>query len=102
MGPKKFDGVIEAVRYRSTGQIEQVRVYMKRGFVYSDSLLLERSALVEQMSKGRTFVTGQRQMYIANVFVTGKSLHLSGKTDPIITTKDQAGSQDFLANVPVF
>jgi hypothetical protein len=59
-------------------------------------------ALIDQLSKGKKYVTGQRQIYVANVFVTGKSVHLSGKPNSIITTKEQAGSQDFLANVPVF
>jgi hypothetical protein len=102
MAHQKYDGIIEAVRYQPNGQIDVVRVYKKRGFVFSDILLMDRPALIDELSRGKKYVTGQRQIYVANVFVTGKSIHLSGKSKPIITTKEQAGSQDFLANVPVF
>jgi len=98
----KYDGVVEAVRYQPNGQIELVRVYEKRGFVFSDHILLDRPTLVERLTKGRKFVTGQRKSYVANEFETGKSLHLAGKSEVVITTKEQAGSQDFLANVPIF
>jgi hypothetical protein len=102
MARKNFDGVIEAVRYSGNGQIEMVRIYELRWLVYSDLILLSRADLLERLSQGKHFVTGQRKSYKGNVFDTGKSVHLSGVTNAIITTKDQAGSQDFLANVPVF
>ena len=102
MAHSNYDGVIEAVRYKYNGEIDMVRVYKKRGFVFSDNILMDRDALIEQMTKGKKYVTGQRQINVANVFLIGKSLHLSGKSKPIITTKEQAGSQDFLANVSVF
>jgi len=102
MARKKFDGVIEAVRYAPNGQIDMVRVYENRWLVFSDQVLLSRSALLEKLSQGNHFVTGQRKSYVGNMFETGKSVHLSGTSNPIITTKDQAGNQDFLANVPVF
>jgi hypothetical protein len=63
---------------------------------------MSRTALLEQLSQGKRFVTGHRKTYVGSVFETGKSVHLSGTSNAIITTKDQAGNQDFLANVPVF
>lgn len=102
MARKNHDGVIEAVRYSSNGQIEMVRMYKLRWLVYSDHILMSRDALLEQLSQGKRFVTGRRKSYIGNVFETGKSVHLSGTSNKIITTKDQAGNQDFLANVSVF
>jgi hypothetical protein len=102
MARKNYDGVIEAVRYSSNGQIDMVRIYELRWLVYSDKILLSRAALLERLSQGKRFVTGQRKAYTGNLFETGKSVHLSGTSNVIITTKDQAGSQDFLANVPVF
>jgi len=101
MARLKYDGVIEAVRYTPTGQIDFVRAYEKRWLVFSDNIILDRSTLIERLSKGKIFVTGHRKAYVANVFETGKILHLSGKFNLIISTKDQPGSQDFLANVPV-
>ena len=102
MARKKYDGVIEAVRYLPNGQIDMVRMYQLRWLVYSDQILLSRAALLEQLSLGKRYVTGQRKTYVGNVFETGKSVHISGTSNPIITTKDQAGNQDFLANVQIF
>jgi hypothetical protein len=102
MARSKYDGVIEAVRYKSNGQIDLVRAYERHWLVFSDHILLNREALLERLSHGEIFVTGQRKTYVANEFETGKTVHLFGKSDPIITTKEQAGSQDFLANVPAF
>jgi hypothetical protein len=102
MARKKYDGVIEAVRYAPNGQIDMVRMYELRWLVYSDQILLSRAALLEKLSQGKRFVTGQRKTYVGNVFETGKSVHISGTSNAIITTKNQAGNQDFLANVPVF
>jgi len=102
MARKNFDGVIEAVRYSPNGQIDMVRMYEVRWLVYSDQILLSRATLLERLSHGERFVTGHRKTYVGNVFETGKSVHISGTSNVIITTKDQAGNQDFLANVPVF
>ncbi len=102
MAHTNYDGVIEAVRYSSNGQIDMVRIYELRWLVFSDLILLKRAALMERLSQGKRFVTGHRTTYKGNVFETGKSVHLSGASNAIITTKDQAGSQDFLANVPLF
>ncbi|MFH2038315.1 MAG: hypothetical protein ABIJ65_02655 [Chloroflexota bacterium] len=102
MARSKFDGVIEAVRYSANGQIDMVRIFELRWLVFSDRILLNRTALLERLSQGKRFVTGQRIINKGNMFETGKSVHLSGGPNAIITTKDQAGNQDFLANVPVF
>jgi len=102
MARKNYDGVIEAVRYLPNGKIDMVRMYKLRWLVYSDQILMNRADLLEQMSQGKRFVTGQRKLYLGNNFETGKSVHLSGTSNVIITTKDQGGNQDFLANVQVF
>jgi hypothetical protein len=102
MAKIKYDGVIEGVRYSSAGQIEMVRIYEKRGFVFSDSILMDRAGLAEKLSQGRQFVTGHRKPYVANMFETGKLVRLACGDNPTISTKVPAGSQDFLANVPIF
>ncbi len=102
MARKNYDGVIEAVRYSDNGQIDLVRIYELRWLVYSDLILLSRAALMARLLQRKRFVTGHRKTNKGNVFETGKSVHLSGASNAIITTKDQAGNQDFLANVPLF
>ena len=48
---KKFDGIIEAVRYKN-GQIVTVRAYERRGATFSDRLLIERKDLLERLKTG--------------------------------------------------
>ena len=102
MARKKINGVIEAVRYTAEGKIDLVRVYNKRWLVFSDSVLIKRDELLEQLKAGRVYVTGQRKPYGGNLFVIGKQLHLSENGSLFITTKDQAESRDILTNVPIF
>jgi hypothetical protein len=42
---KKFDGVIEAVRYKN-GQVEVVRAFERRGAAFSDRILIPRRELL--------------------------------------------------------
>jgi hypothetical protein len=102
MAGKKYDGVIEAVRYAADGKIAMVRMYQRRWISFTDVVLVNRDDLVKQLKEGKVFVTGQRQEYVGNQFTIGKQVHLSGNGSPVITTKDQAGSRDVLTNVPAF
>ncbi|OGO40437.1 MAG: hypothetical protein A2Z03_10045 [Chloroflexi bacterium RBG_16_56_8] len=100
MPMKKFDGVIEAVRYKN-GQIVYVRAYERRGVTFSDSLLLDRKTLLERLGKGQRFVTGQRQKYLASTFNIGKPVkvvNVDGRQ--ILTTHDDLMHDDLEA--PVF
>jgi len=97
----KFDGVIEAVRYRG-GKIDVVRAYERRGPTFSDHVLLDRKALVERLEKGKRFVTGQRKELLASTFETGKAVSLEGQNGrQVITTRPQS-EQDVLEGVPAF
>ena len=44
----KFDGVIEAVRYKS-GKIDLVRAYERRGASFGDHVILDRKTLLERL-----------------------------------------------------
>jgi hypothetical protein len=96
--PKKFDGVIEAVRYAPDGKIALVRAYERRGAIFSDCVLINRAALVERLKKGEKFVTGQRQEFMASTFAIGAAVSLAGEA---VTTSSSAG-HDALENVPLF
>ncbi len=97
----KFDGVIEAVRYKG-GKIDVVRAYERRGATFSDHVLLDRKTLVERLQKGRRFVTGQRQEYLASTFDVGKAVGLEGEDGgQVVTTRPKSG-QDLLEGVPDF
>ncbi len=98
---KKFDGVIEAVRYKD-GQIEEVRAFERRGSAFSDRILIPREKLLERLKDGKKFVVGQRKEFLAGTFETGKPIQLvsrSGKE--FISTRGDA-ERDELEQAPVF
>ncbi len=76
----KFDGVIEAVRYKG-GKIDVVRAYERRGATFSDRVLLNRKMLIERIRQGKQFVIGQRKEFMASTFEIGKSVNLIGEDD---------------------
>jgi hypothetical protein len=97
----KFDGVIEAVRYKS-GKIDIVRAYERRGATFSDRVLLDRKTLIERIKQGKHFITGERKEFLASTFEVGKLVNLIGADDKqIITTRDQS-ERDELEGVPAF
>lgn len=100
---KKFDGVIEAVRYDPDGQIVLVRGYLLRGVTYSDRVLLDRDALMEKLKKGKKFTTGQRKEFLASTFEVGKPLKAVRRNGGyVITTKEEAAQRDEIEGAPVF
>lgn len=99
---KKFDGVIEAVRYKN-GQIEVVRAFERRGAAFSDRVLLQRHELLERLKKGRRFAVGQRKEFMAGSFdFQDKPLQIVDQNgSEIISTRPNA-DHDELENAPVF
>ncbi|MBV6396234.1 MAG: hypothetical protein HFACDABA_01829 [Anaerolineales bacterium] len=102
MAEKKFDGVIEAVRYARNGQIEWVRAYERRGPTFSDRVLLDRKTLLERLRSKKQFITGQRQKFHASTFSRERSVQLvkHGDREYIATRADAA--RDELEGAPVF
>ena len=99
MARVKIDGVIEAVRYTPAGTISQVRTYQRHGAVWSDHVLLGRTELVEQLGKGKRFVTGTRKDFLGGVFETGPAVRW---IDQHIVTEGQSNQRDMLAGVSLF
>jgi uncharacterized protein YjhX (UPF0386 family) len=98
---KKYDGIIEAVRYKN-GQVVVVRAYERRGAAYSDRLLIDRKEFLELVKKGKRFVTGSRKELMAGTFEEGKPVKVVSRDGrDFITTKDSA-ERDELEQVPVF
>ncbi len=97
----KFDGVIEAVRYKA-GKIELVRAYERRGATFSDRVLLDRKTLLERLQAGKRFMTGQRKELLASTFEVGKPVNLSGQDGKQIVTTGVQAEHDELEGVPVF
>jgi hypothetical protein len=101
MADKKFDGIIEAVRFARNGQIEFVRAYERRGATFSDHVLLDRKTLIERLKNRKQFVIGQRTELKASTFTPGRNVQLVKNGDKEwIATRAEA-SRDELEGVPV-
>ena len=100
---KKFDGVIEAVRYTPDGQIDQVRAYERSGFVFSDWLMLDRDALIEQLKDGKRWYIGHRKTYLGNDFEISEEVRLEGAAGvEKVVAGETDGKQDHLQTTPTF
>ena len=99
---KKFDGVIEAVRYKD-GQIEVVRAFERRGSAFTDRLMLNRHEFLNQLKKGKKYFVGKRKEFLAGSFeVQDKPVQvLERDGQEIISTRAKA-SNDELEQAPVF
>ncbi|MBE7536385.1 MAG: hypothetical protein OZ914_08700 [Anaerolineaceae bacterium] len=98
---KKIDGVIEAVRYKND-QIVMVRAYERRGFTFSDRVLIKRKDLLERLKNGAQFVTGERIELMASTFHANKAAQVvkRGEKEFIATSAD--AERDDLEQTPVF
>ena len=101
MMAKKFDGIVEAVRYKD-GQIEVVRAFERRGPAFSDRVLIERHELLERLKKGKTFVTGRRKELLAGTFEQGKPLQIVNHDGREFVSTRNGVEHDELEQVPVF
>lgn len=98
---KKFDGVVEAVRYKN-GQIVLVRAFERRGATFSDRILMDRKELLERLRDGKTFVTGKRKELLASTFEQGKPLQVVSRDGKEFVSTRADANQDELEQVPVF
>ena len=97
----KFDGVIEAVRYKN-GLILVARAYERRGAAFSDRVLLDRKTLVERLQQGKMYRTGERLLLRGGTFKVGPQVHLVGRDGrEWIATREHA-TRDELEGIPVF
>lgn len=99
MARLKIDGVIEAVRYTPDGMISQVRMYQRRGAVWSDYILVGRTGLVQQLGQGKRLVIGRRKDSLGGVFDTGRPVRW---INDHVVTEGQSAQRDLLAGVSVF
>lgn len=99
---KKFDGVIEAVRYKN-GQVELVRAFERRGAAFTDRILLGREEFLKRLKKGQKYVVGKRKEFLAGSFdVQEKPVQvLTRDGKEIISTRPEA-DHDELEQAPVF
>jgi hypothetical protein len=99
---KKFDGVIEAVRYQN-GQIEIVRAFERRGAAFTDRVMLNRKEFLDRLKKGKKYFVGKRKEFLAGTFeIQEKPVRVLDRDGrEIIATRAEA-DQDELEQAPVF
>lgn len=99
---KKFDGVIEAVRYKN-GQIAVVRAFERRGSSFSDRVLINRKEFLDRLKKGQIYVVGKRKELLASTFEVQEKLVqvMEWNGGEIISTRPDA-DHDELEQAPVF
>lgn len=99
---KKFDGVIEAVRYKN-GQIEVVRAFERRGAAFSDRILVPRNELLERLKRGQKFVIGKRKEFLAGSFeVQERPVQILNRDGQEIISTNSSADHDELEQAPVF
>jgi len=97
----KYDGVIEAVRYRTEGKVEWVRAYLRRGPTFSDHVLLQRQPLIDLIKQGKRFVTGSRVTFLASTFEVSDPVHVLEKNGKsYLVTGGDGPDQDSLPGLP--
>ncbi len=102
MAKPKFDGVVEAVHYGPDGRVRWVRAYVRRGDVFSDRVLIEREALIEQLKAGKNFMVGQRIPQMGGTFEVSKPLRVIQRNGrELLTTTDEEVERDWLDGVPI-
>ena len=102
MAKDKYDGVVEAVHYKSEGLIEWVRAYLRRGPTFSDHMLIPRADFVSLLKSGKKFVIGQRIRYLAGTFETSQKVNLiSVEERELIVAGDHSSLNDDLTGAPI-
>jgi hypothetical protein len=102
MAKIKYDGVVEAAHIKPDGQLDWVRVYERRGAVFSDRLLLSREDFIKQLKAGKRYMVGERIHNLGGKFNVSQPVHLlrsDGK--PVIAVGNVHPGTDDLTGVPV-
>ena len=97
-----YDGVLETAHFTPDGQLDWVRVYVRRGVVFSDCLLMNRQAFIEQLKAGMRYRVGERIHNMGGKFNVTQSVHLLLQDgNPVIVVGDARTAKDELTGVPI-
>jgi hypothetical protein len=102
MAKINYDGVVEAAHFKPDGQLDWVRVYERRGAVFSDRILLSREAFIKQLKTGKRYMVGERIFNMGGKFNVTQPVHLlqrDGKQE--IVVGDAKASMGELAGLPI-
>jgi hypothetical protein len=103
MPQKKYDGVIECVRYSPEDRLSEVRIYERRGPTYSDRTLINRAELLQRLRLGKKFAVGARVDRLASTFEILNEVRLIGpRGQEMIVAGTVSGDCDELLGAPLF
>jgi hypothetical protein len=97
-----YDGVLETAHFKPDGQLDWVRVYVRRGPIFSDRILLSRQAFIEQLKAGKRYWVGERILTMGGKFIVTQPVRLlkqDGKE--VIVVGDARATRDELSGVPI-
>ena len=98
----KYDGVLEAAHFKSDGQLDWVRVYIRLGSIFSDRILLSRQAFVKQLKDGKRYMLGERIINLGGKFTVSQPVRLQQQDGKdVIVVGDTRATEDTLAGVPL-
>lgn len=102
MPKQQTDGVVEAVHYTQDGQVEWVRMFLRRGKTFSDHLLVDRQSLIEIIKSGKKIFSGRRIPLQASTFLLNDLVEViqNGSSEILVTGKLKA-ERDRLEKVPI-
>ncbi len=102
MGKINYDGVVEAAHYKPDGQLDWVRVYERRGAVFSDRLVLNRDTFIRQLRAGKRYMVGERKINLGGMFTVTQPVHLLNQDGKqVIVVGESQASKDELNDVPI-
>jgi hypothetical protein len=102
MAKNNYDGVVEAAHFKPDGQLDWVRVYIRRGAVFSDRILVSRQAFVEQLRAGKRYMVGERIFNLGGEFnVTQPVTLLRQDGKHVIVVGDARSTEGELTGVPI-
>jgi hypothetical protein len=102
MSKINYDGVLEAVHFKPDGQLDWVRVYERRGAVFTDRVMLSRDAFIKQLKAGKSYMVGERIPNLGGKFTVTLPVHLiqqDGKQ--VIVVGSAQAKMEELGGVPV-
>lgn len=103
MAKKKFDAILEAVRFDENGQVQLARIFERYGVVNSDHFLISRDDLIKRINSGQKILTGKRQYKMGSSFDTGEDvLVVSSKGKEVLAVGSGEADKDHLQFVPRF
>jgi hypothetical protein len=102
MAKINYDGVLETAHFKPDGQLDWVRVYVRRGAIFSDRILLSRQAFIEQLKAGKRYWVGERIFNLGGKFNVTQPVHLMlQNSEPVIVVGNAHAAKDELVGVPI-